>query len=75
MYPDESWFGDGEAVILDYSESSVLVRMIRDEIRKVGDGLYLGQVFWGKRRLILFMLEFPRAVAGGAADDSLPRGG
>lgn len=70
VYPDESWFADGEAVILDYSESSFLVRMIRDEIRQVGDGLYLGQVFLWKKRVILFMLEFPepeRARADTAA--------
>ncbi len=58
VYKEESWFADGEAVILDYSKSSFLVRMIRDEIRLVGDGLYLGQVFLGKRRVLLFMLEF-----------------
>jgi hypothetical protein len=65
VYVDESWFAQGPAVILDYSRSSFLVRMIRDEIRSVGEGLYLGQVFWGKRRLILFMLEFPRPVPAG----------
>ncbi|MGD2071635.1 MAG: hypothetical protein PVI57_23425 [Gemmatimonadota bacterium] len=62
VYPDESWFSPGEAVILDYSRSSFLVRKIRDEIRRVGEGLYLGQVFWGRRRLILFMLEFADGV-------------
>ncbi|MDZ7778988.1 MAG: hypothetical protein U5R14_03490 [Gemmatimonadota bacterium] len=72
VYPSESWFAEGQAIILDYSKSSFLVRMIRDEIRRVGEGLYLGQVFWGKRRLILFMLEFPRAVAEGAGADTLP---
>ena len=58
VYEDDSWFADGEAVILDYSKSSFLVRQIRDEIRQVAEGLYLGQVFWGKRRILLFMLEF-----------------
>jgi len=62
VYPEESWFSDGPAVILDYSESSILVRMIRDEIRQVADGLYLGQVFLWRTRVILFMLEFPAAV-------------
>jgi hypothetical protein len=32
--------------------------MIRDEIRQVAPGVYLGQVFWGKKRIALFMLEF-----------------
>lgn len=75
VYHADSWFSEGHAVILDYSRSSFLVRMIRDEIRRVDDGLYLGQVFWGKQRLILFMLEFPNAVTGGAATDDPPRGG
>ena len=59
VYRENSWFADGEAIILDYSKSSFLVRKIRDEIRQVTEGLYLGQVFWGKKRIILFMLEFP----------------
>jgi len=59
VYRDRSWFDGAEAVILDYSKSSVLVRPIRDEIRQVRPGLYLGQVFLGRRRVILFMLEFP----------------
>ena len=58
VFEDDSWFADGEAVILDYSKSSFLVRKIRDEIRQVAEGLYLGQVFWGKKRILLFMLEF-----------------
>lgn len=62
VYVDDSWFDAGPTVVLDYSESSFLVKMIRDEIRLVGDGLYLGQVFLGRRRVILFMLEFPRVV-------------
>lgn len=58
VYQDGSWFDDGDAIILDYSKSSLVARKIRDEIRQVGPGVYLGQVFWGKKRLILFMLEF-----------------
>lgn len=65
VYLDESWFSDGEAIILDYSRSSFVARKVRDEIRRVGPGTYLGQVYWGRTRLILFMLEFPEgAVAG-----------
>lgn len=63
VYVDGSWFADGDAIILDYSKSSFVARMIRDEIRQVGPGLYLGQVFWGKKRLILFMLEFGEGAA------------
>lgn len=58
VYQDKSWFADGPAIILDYSHTSLVARMIRDEIRQVAPGVYLGQVFWGKRRIALFMLEF-----------------
>jgi hypothetical protein len=59
VYQDESWFAQGPAIILDYSKTSLLARMIRDEIRQVGPGIYLGQVYWGRRRIAHFMLEFP----------------
>ncbi len=59
VYVDESWFANGDAIVLDYSRSSFVARKIRDEIRAVGPGVYLGQVYWGRTRLILFTLEFP----------------
>jgi len=31
---------------------------IRDEIREVAPNLYLGKVYWGKRRLIDFAIDF-----------------
>ena len=58
VYQDTSWFAQGPAIILDYSKTSLVARMIRDEIRQVAPGVYLGQVFWGKTRIALFMLEF-----------------
>jgi hypothetical protein len=62
VYEDESWFAPGRAIILDYSKTSFVARKIRDEIRQVGPGVYLGQVFWGQKRIALFMLEFPRGA-------------
>lgn len=59
VYEGESWFSKGPAVILDYSKSSFVAQKIRDEIREVSQGLYLGQVYWGKKRIALFMLEVP----------------
>jgi hypothetical protein len=59
VYEDDSWFSRGRAIVLDYSRTSFVARAIRDEIRQVAPGLYLGQVFWGRTRLILFMLEVP----------------
>jgi hypothetical protein len=58
VYEDKSWFAPGPAIILDYSKTSLVAGMIRDEIRQVAPGVYLGQVFWGKKRIALFMLEF-----------------
>lgn len=63
VYEGESWFSTGPAVILDYSKSSFVAQKIRDEIRQVDKGLYLGQVYWGKKRIALFMLEVPSAQA------------
>lgn len=60
VYLGDSWFSSGPAVILDYSRTSLVARMIRDEIRLIAPGVYLGQVYWGKRRIALFRLEFPR---------------
>jgi hypothetical protein len=61
VYQDDSWFAPGPAVILDYSKSSFVAQKIRDEIREVAPGVYLGQVYWGKKRIALFMLEFPHS--------------
>ena len=59
VYKDKSWFDGKECITLDYSRSSLLVRSIRDEIRLVAPGVYLGIVFLGKKKLIGFALKFP----------------
>jgi len=56
VYLAQSWFDGKDAIILDYSRTSFLARRVRDEIREVAPGLYLGQVYWGRRRLINFAL-------------------
>ena len=60
VYKGPSWLDDKECIVLDYSETSLLAHWIRDEIREVAPGLYLGKVYWGKKRLIDFAVEFPR---------------
>jgi hypothetical protein len=35
-----------------------VAQWIRDEIRLIGPGLYLGKVYWSKERLIDFCLKF-----------------
>jgi hypothetical protein len=58
IYRGESWVCDGEAIILDYSKTSFVAQKIRDEIREVAPGIYLGSAYWGKARLLNFILEF-----------------
>ncbi len=59
VYRQASWFDNQEAIILDYSKTSLVARKVRDEIREVGPGLYLGQVYWNKTRVCNFALTFP----------------
>ena len=61
VYKGESWLDGKECIVLDYSETSLVAKWIRDEIRLIGPGFYLGKVYWGKDRLIDFCLQFPAA--------------
>ena len=58
VYKGPSWLDNKECIVLDYSETSLLAHYIRDEIRLIGPGFYLGKVYWGKDRLIDFCLQF-----------------
>ncbi len=58
VYKGESWLDNKECIVLDYSETSVLAHWVRDEIRQIGPGFYLGKVYWAKTRLIDFCLQF-----------------
>ena len=61
VYKGQSWFDDKECIVLDYSKTSLVARMIRDEIREIAPGVYLGLVFWGRRHVLDFALDFTRA--------------
>jgi hypothetical protein len=58
VYKAPSWLDGKECIVLDYSDTSILAHRVRDEIRNIGPGLYLGKVYWGKKRLIDFALQF-----------------
>ncbi|MFX1677336.1 hypothetical protein PWR63_34780 [Paraburkholderia sp. A2WS-5] len=58
VYKGESWFDGNECIVLDYSKTSIVAHWIRDEIRLIAPGVYLGLVYWDKSRLICFSLEF-----------------
>ena len=58
VYKGESWFDQKECIVLDYSETSMVAHWVRDEIRSIGPGMYLGIVYWKKTKLIHFVLQF-----------------
>ena len=58
VYKDKSWLDGKECIVLDYSDTSLLASRIRDEIRLIAPNLYLGKVYWDKKRLFDFALEF-----------------
>jgi hypothetical protein len=58
VYKAPSWLDGKECIVLDYSDTSLLAHWIRDEIRQIGPGMYLGKVYWEKKRLIDFALQF-----------------
>ena len=59
VYKDKSWLDGKECIVLDYSRTSFVARKIRDEIREVSPGVFLGIVYWGRAKLINFALTFP----------------
>jgi hypothetical protein len=58
VYKGESWLDGKQCIVLDYSDTSLLAQWIRDEIREISPGVYLGKVYWARQRLIDFALEF-----------------
>ena len=42
---DQSWLDSGPAIIMDYSGTSLVWRDVRDELREVAPGLYLGVMY------------------------------
>ena len=60
VYKDKSWLDSNECIVLDYSRTSLVARWIRDEIREIEPGQYLGIVYWGKRKLANFLLVFSK---------------
>lgn len=59
VYKGASWFDNKECIVLDYSQTSLVASHVRDEIRLIQPGFYLGLVFWEKTRTIHFALQFP----------------
>ena len=58
VYEASSLFDGRPCIVLDYSKTSVVARFIRDEIRELAPGLYLGKVYFGKTPTFRFALRF-----------------
>lgn len=56
VYRDSSWLDGKETIVIDYARTSFVAKKIRDEIREIEPGVYLGKVWWGKKRVLDFAL-------------------
>ncbi|MGR9054075.1 MAG: hypothetical protein ACU84J_15650 [Gammaproteobacteria bacterium] len=56
VYRGTSWMDQKETIVIDYSRTSFFAKKIRDEIREVEPGVYLGKVWWGEKRILDFAL-------------------
>jgi hypothetical protein len=63
VYVGNSWYDERPAIVLDYSRTSLIARWVRDEIREVDPGLYLGIAYVWRLRTVYFALRFPAAAA------------
>lgn len=61
VYKAPSLFDNKECIVLDYSKTSIIAEHVRDEIREIGPGGYLGLVYWNQTKTIHFALQFPAA--------------
>ena len=57
VYAGPSWLDASPAIILDYSHTTSMARWIRDEIREVAPGVFLGLVYLGRFRILRFVLD------------------
>ena len=62
VYRDASWMDEKQTIVIDYSSTSFFAKVIRDEIRQVEPGLYLGKVWWRKTRVLDFALVCPEQL-------------
>ena len=63
VYIGQARFDGKDAIVLDYSRTSSIARPIRDEIRNVGPGTYLGFAYCGSLRWMTFALDFNDSAA------------
>ncbi len=61
VYVGNSLFDEKPCIVLDYSRTSLVAKHVRDEIRQVAPGLFLGLVYWDTKKTIHFSLQFGAA--------------
>jgi len=57
VYRQASWLDGEDTIVIDYANTSLLARKVRDEIREVEPGVWLGKVWWGDKRILDFALS------------------
>lgn len=62
VYRGKSWMDQQDTIVIDYSKTSFFAKVIRDEIRQIEPGLYLGKVWIGKTRMLDFALSCPEQL-------------
>ncbi|GGY64360.1 hypothetical protein GCM10010300_04420 [Streptomyces olivaceoviridis] len=65
VYTGPSLLDDQECIVIDYSRISLVARGVRDEMREVGPGLYLGVVWLLGVRVGWFALRVPETGSKG----------
>ena len=58
VYREKSWLDDKPAIIVDYTNTALVSRWIRDEIREVAPNLYLGLAYQrhSRKKILYFLL-------------------
>ena len=59
----QSWFDGRPCTVLDYSETSLVAPMVRDEIREIEPALWLGFAYMWRTRVVRFSLAGELAAA------------
>ncbi len=60
VYKAPSQIDQRECIVMDFRMSLPVPRKIRDELREIAPGLYLGRTVVGQRRTIQFAISFQR---------------
>jgi hypothetical protein len=58
VYIADSWFDSKPCVVVDYSHTSLINHWVRDELRLVGEGLYLAKTYFAQLPVLHFTLQF-----------------